>query len=138
MRYDPEVWRNLSNGIITGSHVRLKKACDGGNESRIMEEEWAVETLIRESSLAAVRAAWMYVMAETKTGAAFGMVVRTSEPTDMAVMLVAGTWGRMLRVTQLAAVELDWPIASSCWFGTETVTRIPLPARAVSIAESAS
>lgn len=131
-------WRNLSNGIITGSHVRLKKAWEGGNESRIMEEEWAVETLIWESSLAAIKAAWMYFSAETKTGPALGIVVRTSEPTDMAVMLVAGTWERMLRATQLAAVALDWPMARSCWFGTVTVTRIPVPARAVSMAGSAS
>lgn len=104
----------------------------------MMEEEWAVETLIWESSLAATRAAWMYFRAETSTGAALGMAVRTSDPTEMAVMLVAGTWVRMLRATQLAAVELDWPIARSCWFGTETVTRIPVPERARSMAWSAS
>ncbi|KAF5793955.1 hypothetical protein HanXRQr2_Chr08g0322701 [Helianthus annuus] len=88
MRYDPVDWRNSSNEIITGSKVRLKNACDGGKESRMIEEECAVETLIWESSLAEMSAEWMFSSAETKTGAVLGVVVRTSVPTEMAVMLV--------------------------------------------------
>lgn len=76
---------------MTGSHERLKKAWEGGNESRITEEECGVETLIWRSRLEATRAEWMNFNAETRTGAAFGRVVRTSDPTAIAVMLVAGT-----------------------------------------------
>lgn len=92
---------------MTGSHERLKKAWEGGKESRMIEEECGVETLIWPSRLDATRAEWMNFRAETKTGAAFGRVVRTSDPTAMAVMLVAGTWAITLRATQLAAVALD-------------------------------
>ena len=94
-------------GTMTGSHVRLKKAWEGGNESSIMEEACGVETLILESSLEATRAEWMNCMAGTNTGAAFEIEVRTSDPTAIAVMLVAGTWGTILRATQFAAVTLD-------------------------------
>lgn len=73
----------------------------------MMEEEWAVETLIWVSSPAEIRAEWMYFRADTKMVAAFGVVVRTSFPTEMALMLVVPTCGRMLRDTQLAAVALD-------------------------------
>jgi hypothetical protein len=43
-------------GIKTGFHVLLKKAWDGGKESRIIEEERGVETLIWRSRLDATRA----------------------------------------------------------------------------------
>lgn len=46
-------------GTMTGSHERLKKACDGGKESRMIEEERGVETLICLSRLEARRAEWM-------------------------------------------------------------------------------
>lgn len=49
----------------------------------------------------------MYFKAETRMDAVFGVVVRTSFPTEMAVMLVVVMCGRMLRDTQLAAVALD-------------------------------
>lgn len=117
-----------------GSHVLLKKAWDGGNASRTMLEECVVETLIWESSPADTSAKWIYFKAVTKTVAAFGVVVRTSLPTEMAVMLVEEIWGRMLRETQLEAVVLDWAIARSCWLGMVTVTWIPESARAMSMA----
>lgn len=123
---------------MIGSHERLKKAWEGGKESRIMEEECGVETMIWESRLEATRADWMNLMAETRIGAAFERVVRTSDPTAMAVMLVAGTCARILRVTQLAAVAFDWPMPSSWSLGTETVTLIPVLASASSMALSVS
>lgn len=94
--------------------------------------------MICESRLAATRADWMNLRAVTRTGAALGKAVRTSDPTAMAVMLVAGTWPRMFRATQLAAVAFDCPMPRSWSLGTETVTRIPVLARARSMARSAS
>lgn len=104
----------------------------------MIEDECGVETLIWFSRLAATRADWMNFMAETRIGAAFGMVVRTSDPTAMAVMLVEGTWAMTLRETQLAAVELDWPMPRSWSLGMETITLMPVLASASSIARSAS
>lgn len=72
-----------------------------------MEEECAVETLILESRLEATRAECMKFIADTRIGAAFGRVVSTSDPTDMDVILVAGTCARIFRETQLAAVTFD-------------------------------
>ena len=56
----------------------------------MMDEERGVETLTWRSRLDATRAEWMYLIALTSTFAAFGRVVKTSEPTQMAVILVAG------------------------------------------------
>ena len=81
--------KKSSSGTKTGLSERLKKACEGGNESRMMEEERGVETLTWRSRLDATRAEWMYLIALTSTFAAFGRVVKTSEPTQMAVILVA-------------------------------------------------
>ena len=51
--------KNLNMGTKTEFHEWLKKACDGGNESRMIAEECGVETLIWESRLAATSAEWM-------------------------------------------------------------------------------
>lgn len=92
---------------MTEFHEWLKNACDGGNESMMIDEECGVETLIWASRLAATSAEWMNWSADTRTGAAFGREVRTSDPTAMAVILVAGTWATTLRATQFAAVAFD-------------------------------
>lgn len=68
----------------------LKKAWEGGKESRIMEVERGVETLICLSRLDATRAEWMYWRAFTRRGAALGRLLRISEPTQIVVMLVDG------------------------------------------------
>jgi hypothetical protein len=39
MKYDPVDCKNLSKGTMTGSQERLKKAWEGGKESRMMEED---------------------------------------------------------------------------------------------------
>ena len=90
MKDEPVDCKKLSMGTRTGFQERLKKACDGGKESRIKEEERGVETLICLSKLDATSAEWMNLRALTKIRAVFGRVVRTSEPTQMLVILVAG------------------------------------------------
>lgn len=80
----------------------------------------------------------MKLRADTRMGAALGRVVRTSDPTAMAVMLTEGTWGRTLRETQLNAVLFDWPMPRISSFGMEMVTSMPVFARAVSMGRDAS
>jgi hypothetical protein len=55
---DPVDCRNLSIGTSTLSSDRLKKACDGGKESRMMDDECGVEILMYRSSAAATSAFW--------------------------------------------------------------------------------
>jgi hypothetical protein len=77
-------------------------------------------------------------MAGISSGAALGCAESTSEPTAMAVMFTAGKCAATLRATQLAAVALELPMASSCSLGTDTMTRMPVLDSAASIAGSAS
>ena len=131
-------WRKDSMGVRTESQERLKKAWDGGKESRMREEDCGEMILTRESRLAETSAEWRNFIAGRSTGAAFGAEVRISEPTAMEVMLTAGKWAATLRVTHVAAVELDCPTARSCSFGTEMVTWMPELERAERRAGSAS
>lgn len=56
----------------------------------MMEEARGVETFICLSRLDATSAEWMNLRALLRIDAAFGRADRTSEPTQIVVMLVAG------------------------------------------------
>ena len=48
-------YRNLSNAMMTSSHVLLKNAWEGGKKSTIVDEACGIETLICESRFEATR-----------------------------------------------------------------------------------
>lgn len=77
-------------------------------------------------------------MAVTRRGEEEGTVVRTSSPTEMAVIRVSGKKAATLRPTQVAAVALEEPIARSWLLGTLMMTRILVLARAFRMSGSAS
>lgn len=71
-------------------------------------------------------------MAETKTGAACGIVERTSLPTDMAVILVDGTNAATFLLIQVAAAAGDCPILKTSSFVTLIITSISVSESALS------
>lgn len=71
-------------------------------------------------------------MAGSKTGAALGMVERTSLPTAMAVMLVEGTNAATFLLIHEAAAAGDWPMRRTSLFVTLTMTSIPVSESALS------
>lgn len=71
-------------------------------------------------------------MAGTRTGAALGMVERTSLPTAMAVMLVVGTKAATFLLIHEAAAAGDSPIRKTSSFVTLTMTSIPVSESALS------
>ncbi|KAM1080356.1 hypothetical protein ACFX1X_015256 [Malus domestica] len=92
---------------------RRKAPAEGGNEVSRMEREWAVVTATCLSRPRPTRAVWTLCIAGRRL--LFNDVslrVRTSLPTKMLVMLVAGRWAWTLDFTQ------DW-----AWAGSWTLER---------------
>ncbi|BAT82268.1 hypothetical protein VIGAN_03225200 [Vigna angularis var. angularis] len=97
-----------------------------------------VEILTLKLRFEATSALCRWFMAGTRTGATFGTKVRTSLPTDIAVMLVNGMYAATFLLIQAAATDADSPMPSISSSVTPTITSMPVFESACSMCSLAS